>query len=162
MKSSILLACVLSLAYSGRADDWPQWMGPRRDDVWREQGITSRFSTNGPPILWRAPIQGGYSGPAVVGHRLFVLDRPMGNKAPTPGEGSSPSPGVKQERVQCLDSTSGKQLWEHSYSCSYNIGYPAGPRTTPTVADGKVYCLGAMGDLLCLSAEKGEVIWSRH
>jgi len=158
----LLLASSLTIACSANADDWPQWLGPRRDDVWRERGIVSKFPTNGPPVLWHVPIQGGYSGPAVVGNRLFVLDRPAG-ETPPPKEGvtSAPTP-PKKERVLCLDATNGKPIWEYSYPCAYNIGYPAGPRTTPTVADGRVYSLGAMGDLLCLNADRGEVTWARH
>ena len=145
-----------------QADDWPQWMGPRRDDVWRERGILRQFPTNGPTVLWRAPIQGGYSGPAVVGRRLFVMDRP-GATPETGGTNAPASSGsTKRERVLCLDSFNGKTIWEYSYPRAYEIGYPGGPRTTPTVASGRVYGLGAMGDLLCLRADNGKVIWKRN
>jgi len=53
------------------------------------------------------------------------------------------------ERVHCLDATDGHELWKYEYHCPYQISYPAGPRCTPTVHDGKVYTLGAMGDLFC-------------
>jgi len=143
------------------ADDWPQWLGPRRDGVWREQGITERFGSNGPPILWRETVHAGYSGPAVVGNRLFMLDRQAGT-APERKKGETSLPQVPgNERVLCLDATTGKPVWEHTYDCPYRIDYAAGPRTTPTVADGRVYTLGAMGDLLCLTAATGDVIWSR-
>ena len=52
-------------------------------------------------------------------------------------------------------------LWKHAYPCRYTIGHPDGPRCTPTVRDGKVYALGAMGNLLCLDAQKGTVLWSK-
>ena len=162
MKSLLLPACVLFAAHFVRADDWPQWLGPHRDDVWREQGIVDKFPSNGPPVLWRAPIQGGYSGPAVAGTRLFVLDRPTARPSSGAQSQTKDEPGLKQERVLCLDAATGKPVWEHSYPRAYNIGYPEGPRTTPTVADGRVYSLGAMGDLLCLSADTGDVIWSRN
>ena len=61
------------------------------------------------------------------------------------------------ERVLCLDAKTGKELWKHEYDCPYQISYPAGPRCTPTVHGGKVYTLGAMGDLFCLDAETGKV-----
>ena len=51
------------------------------------------------------------------------------------------------ERVLCLDAKTGKEVWKHEYECPYQISYPAGPRCTPTVHDGKVYTLGAMGNL---------------
>jgi outer membrane protein assembly factor BamB len=138
-------------------------MGPQRDDVWRERGIVQRFPTGGPPVLWRVPIEPSYCGPAVVGNRLYVLDRPPATSAAvtnTAGESTPNSP--KNERVLCLDSTNGKKVWEHSYPRSYEIGYAAGPRTTPTVSEGRVFTLGAMGDLLCLRADNGEVVWSRN
>lgn len=52
---------------AARADDWPQWMGPRRDGVWREAGIVRGIPPGGLPAKWRVPVKGGYAGPAVVG-----------------------------------------------------------------------------------------------
>jgi outer membrane protein assembly factor BamB len=66
--SAGLLFLVLALLSAGlRGDDWPQWLGPERDGVWREAGILSEFPEGGPPIVWRTPIHGGYAGPAVAG-----------------------------------------------------------------------------------------------
>jgi outer membrane protein assembly factor BamB len=64
--------------------------------------------------------------------------------------------------VLCLNETDGKIIWKHEYHCSYNLSYPAGPRTTPVVYDGKVYTLGAEGNLFCLEAQTGKVLWSRE
>ncbi len=58
------------------------------------------------------------------------------------------------ERVLCLDEATGKILWHHDYDCPYTVSYPAGPRATPLVSDGKVYTLGAEGNLLCLDANR--------
>ncbi len=146
-----------------RADDWPQWAGPRRDGVWRETGLLTRFPDGGPRILWRVPIGAGYSGPAVVGQRVYVMDRTTPPGTPPPPEGRIAKDAIPgKERVLCLDAASGKTLWAHEYDCPYQISYPSGPRTTPSVVDGKVYTLGAMGDLLCLDAAEGTVIWSRN
>ena len=60
---------------SAVADDWPQWMGPQRDGVWRETGIVETFPKEGPTVRWRVKIGGGYAGPAVVGNRVFVTDK---------------------------------------------------------------------------------------
>ena len=64
-----------------RAEDWPQWLGPQRDSVWRETGIVDKFSAEGPPVRWRAPLGGGYAGPAVAGGRVFVTDRILPERA---------------------------------------------------------------------------------
>jgi len=145
-----------------RADDWPQWFGPQRDGVWRETGLIAQFPAAGPTIRWRTPIGAGYSGPAVAQGRVYVTDYtlPAGKKYPSNPFGKDEVPGT--ERVLCLDEATGKILWKHEYSCPYQISYPAGPRTTPVVSGGKVYTLGAMGDLLCLDAPSGKVLWSKN
>jgi outer membrane protein assembly factor BamB len=145
-----------------RADDWPQWLGPNRDGVWRETGIINKFPAGGPKVLWRMPIGAGYSGPAVVGDRVFVMDRERakdkdGNPLRPTRQGI---PG--NERVVCYRATDGKLLWEHAYDCPYKISYPSGPRTTPLVHQDRVYTLGAMGDLLCLDASNGSVRWAKN
>ena len=145
-----------------RADDWPQWLGPRRDGVWRETGILKAFPKDGPPIRWRTPIGGGYAGPAVAGGRVYVLDRLVasGTKNPADAFATNSIPG--RERVLCLNEATGKVLWKRDYNCPYTVSYPAGPRATPLIHGGKVYTLGTMGDLLCLHAADGAVIWSHN
>jgi len=154
--SVLLLATTLA-----SAADWPQWMGPNRDDVWNETGIIEKFPTGGLTFRWRKPIHGGFAGPAIAGGRVFVTDylRTAGDNRPAPTRRNE----LKgKERVLCLDAKTGNEIWKHEYDCNYTISYPAGPRCTPTVSDGKVYTLGAMGDLFCLDAAKGSVIWSKN
>jgi outer membrane protein assembly factor BamB len=145
-----------------RADDWPQWLGPKRDAVWRETGILDKFPEGGPKVCWRTPIGGGYAGPAVVGDRVYVLDRVLSPGVQNPGSPFTVKGVPGKERVLCLDGSSGKVLWTHEYDCPYRISYPAGPRTTPVVHEGKVYTLGAMGHLCCLNAADGKVVWSKN
>jgi outer membrane protein assembly factor BamB len=66
-----------------------------------------------------------------------------------------------QERVVCFSADKGEKLWQHTYDCAYTISFPNGPRVTPTVADGKVYTVGAEGNLYCLDADTGKPIWSK-
>lgn len=143
-----------------RAEDWPQWMGPERDGVWRETGLVDSFGSDGPPVRWRVPVKAGYVGPAVAQRRVYLLDREAGKpQERARGDRSVPQmPG--NERVLCLDADTGKTLWEHVYDCPYRIAYPSGPRATPVVQGGRVYTLGAMGDLRCLDAASGTVIWA--
>ncbi len=144
------------------ADDWPQWLGPERDSVWRESGIVEKFPTNGPPIRWRAKIGGGYAGPVVANGRVYVADRTRAQGAGDPSAPSDRSAGRAFERVLCLREADGQLLWKHEYECPYTISYPAGPRVAPMVSEGRVYTLGAEGSLLCLDAVTGKVIWSHE
>lgn len=161
IQSSLAYAAATFLALSVSADDWPQWMGPNRDDVWNETGIADKFPAGGPNVLWRVPISGGYSGPAVAGGKVYVTDfvKAAGELTNDPG-GRAELKG--KERVVCLSAGSGQMLWKHEYDCPYNISYAAGPRTTPAVSGGKVYTLGAEGHLFCLDAASGKVHWSKE
>src|SRR5262249_686821 len=67
-----------------------------------------------------------------------------------------------KERVLCFDAKSGEPVWKYEYDCHYKISYPGGPRCAPTVHDGKVYTVGATGDLYCLDAAKGTLVWSKN
>lgn len=159
MKSLAAFAIALSFTLPALADDWPQWMGPKRDNVWREDNLIERFPAGGPAILWRTPIAGGYAGPAVAGGRVFLMDYVTSDDVKVDNFDREESAGT--ERVLCLDEKSGVIQWKHQYPVKYNISYPAGPRCTPTVQDGKVYALGAEGNLACLDAATGDVIWSK-
>ncbi len=161
LRNLILLAGALFVSsMSASADDWPQWMGPKRDNVWREDGILDKFPAGGPKVLWRTPVAGGYAGPAVVGGKVYVTDRVLAKGAANPEDPFDTKQKVNStERVLCLDARTGKEIWKHEYDCPYQISYPAGPRCTPTVHDGKVYALGAMGNLFCLNADTGAVVW---
>ena len=134
-----------------QAEDWPQWRGKDRLGVWAETEILERFPDGGPRRAWSKPIASGYAGPAVASGRVFVTDyRPTANRK-----------GV--ERALALSEATGETLWEAEWAVDYaGLQYALGPRATPTVDGGRVYVLGAMGDLLCLRAEDGARLWHRN
>ena len=153
---------LLSLAVPcAKADDWPQWLGPQRDSIWREQGIMQTFPKGGPTVKWRAKVAWGYAGPAVQDGRVFLFDfDTAGDPNIDSGAGRTDLEG--KERILCLDAATGKQHWKYEYACTYKLSYPAGTRCTPTISAGKVYALGAMGELTCLDAKSGKKIWSKN
>ena len=156
-----VLLIVLVVQGYGLADDWPQWLGPGRDSVWREKGVAEKFPADGLPVKWRTPIELGYAGPAVVGNKVFVTDyvKSGGEVVNKPG-GRTKLSGV--ERVLCLTADTGRIIWKHEYDCPYNVSYAGGPRCVPAVDSGKVYTFGAEGHLLCLNAMTGDVVWSKE
>lgn len=161
LRGILLAIALLGFIDLAAADDWPQWLGPQRDGVWRETGVLQTFPTNGPKFRWRMPIGGGYSGPAVANGHVYVLDRQLTRGATNLANAFARGEIPGGERVLCLNEADGKILWQHQYDCPYTVSYPAGPRVTPTVGDGKVYALGAEGNLVCLDAKKGTVLWAR-
>jgi outer membrane protein assembly factor BamB len=163
-RTFVLVASASLMLQSGsiRADDWPQWLGPKRDGVWRETGILEKFPESGPKVRWRQEIGPGYTGPAVADGRVYVMDRIVAPDAKKPANDFVRSNIPGKERVLCLNESDGTIIWTLDYDCTYKISYSSGPRTTPTVNDKKVYTLGAEGDLYCFDAEKGKVLWSHE
>jgi outer membrane protein assembly factor BamB len=156
----IALAVLFAVAPPVQADEWPQWLGPKRDGVWRETGILERFPEAGLNYRWRVPLGGGFAGPAVVENHVYVMDRQLATGVTQPKDPFARGEIPGTERVLCLDDATGKVLWKHEYDCSYTVSYAAGPRVTPVVDAGKVYTLGTEGNLTCLDATNGSVIWS--
>ena len=124
------------------------------------RGSSRSFRQSGLKVRWRVPIGGGYAGPAVARGRVYVMDRQLAKGTTNPANPFARGEIPGSERVLCLNEADGKILWQHEYDCAYTVSYASGPRATPTVADGKVYTLGAEGNLVCLDAEKGKVLWS--
>jgi outer membrane protein assembly factor BamB len=160
MRTFAALILFLNLAATAIADDWPQYMGPQRDNVWRESDIVKELPAAGPKVVWRVPVAGGYAGPSIAAGKVYVADYVTTDNVKVANFERKESSGT--ERVLCLDEATGNEIWHHEYPVKYTVSYPAGPRCVPNVHDGKVYTLGAEGDLLCLDAATGKVIWSKN
>ncbi len=144
----IVLIGFIALSLAAPAADWPQWRGPQRDGVSQETGLLPEWPKEGPKPAWQVKDVGdGYSTPAVVGDRIYLL----GNK------------GMDDEFVEALDAKDGGQVWsKHIGKVGPNqrVNYP-GARSTPTVDGDMLYALGSDGDLACLTTA-GEVRWAKN
>ena len=160
--TTIRLAALAALlaAPAVRGDDWPHWMGPKRDNTWNEAGILEKFPAGGPKKVWSFPVAGGYAGPAVVGDMVYVTDYVTKDKVPEGNWDLAEQTGL--ERVFAVSAKTGKEVWKHEYAVKYKVSYPAGPRCTPTVDGEVVYTLGTMGDLYALNAKTGKEIWKKN
>ncbi|HNS20079.1 MAG TPA: PQQ-like beta-propeller repeat protein [Sedimentisphaerales bacterium] len=146
-KSVVLVVGVVSMIVScARAQDWPQWRGANRDA--KISGFTA--PSTWPKELksqWKVTVGLGDATPALVGKRLYVFAR----------QGD-------EEVAMCLNADDGKEIWRDKHSAPAVTGGPrdhSGPRSTPTVADGKVVILGVAGVLTCLDAAGGKVLWTK-
>ncbi len=141
---SRLAAFAAGLALLLTAADWPQWRGPERNDVSREVGLLKSWPKGGPKLLWTSDEAGiGYSGPAVVGDRLYLMG----------ADG-------KNEFVFAVDVNTGKKVWSSPLAAYYSNRYGSGPRGTPTVSGGDVVALSANGTLACFERSGGAQKWS--
>ena len=123
--------------------DWPGWRGADRSGLQSESMLTS-WPEGSPRQLWVFDDAGlGYSGPAVVDGVLFT----MGAR----GRG---------EYMIAIDANTGQERWATKMGKRFKNNWGNGPRGTPTVAGGKVYGLGAYGDLICANAADGTELWS--
>jgi outer membrane protein assembly factor BamB len=156
------LAVVVASVGVCAAEDWPQWLGPKRDGVWRDTGLVDKFPAGGPKEVWRVPVGVGYAGPAVANGKVFVTDYVAGAGTKLPDGGFAKGRFAGKERVACRDAATGKQLWLIEYPVEYTVSYAAGPRCTPTVDGEMVYTLGTMGDLKALAVADGKEVWSKN
>lgn len=129
------------------AQDWPQWRGPNRD----AKAAEFKAPPTWPKELtqqWKVSVGEGVATPALLGDKLYVFSRQEGN-----------------EILRCLDAVTGKELWQDKYESMGASGPAAsfsGPRSSPTVADGKVVTLGVRGMISCLEAATGKKLWRKE
>ncbi|HKP82343.1 MAG TPA: PQQ-binding-like beta-propeller repeat protein [Pyrinomonadaceae bacterium] len=124
---------------------WTNFRGPKRDGKYEEAGVATNWPANGLPVLWKQPVG--------VGHASFVV---ADGKAYTIEQRRS------DEVVAAYDINNGRELWTQKWGAEYSDSTGDGPRATPTWDQGRIYALGATGELRCLDASNGNVIWGKN
>lgn len=123
--------------------DWPQFLGPGRDGQAPPTALDG-LTPQGWPQRWKRPVGEGFSGPVVVGDRVYLFHR-TGN----------------QEILDCFAVSDGKPQWTHSMPATYSaqFGGGDGPSATPAADTGRVFALGASGTLRAVSGLDGRLLW---
>lgn len=148
IRNTVLVAsCVAAsmMAWTAAGADWPQWLGPERN------GISSEVPQKLPEkkVLWRRPMSGESHGGIAVAAGFVVV--------PDLGEG--------KEIIRCFGAEKGEAVWSHSYPAAGKIEFGSSMRATPLTNAGKVFTLGAGGELTCLELatanedKTAKVVW---
>ena len=121
---------------------WSAFRGSARDGRY-DHGIRTDWPTEGLPLLWQQPIGGGYASFVTADDRLFTIEQRR-----------------DQEVVTAYDVATGHELWNHGWDGFFQETMGGdGPRATPTWDDGRLFALGASGELRVLDAATGELRW---
>lgn len=124
------------------ADGWPQWRGPMRDGH-VPVGVAVPTDLTAHKVLWHIPLGEGVASPVVSGGRVFYIDNQQG-----------------QETVHGADAMSGKVLWSEPLDAvTHDSQSPPGPRCTPLADEDRVYAQSCRGELRCVNATDGRLIW---
>jgi len=144
MAASALVAIgnVSALGAATQNAGWPQFDGPRRDNISTETGLSKQWPEGGPPLLWQAKdIVRGWSSVAIADGVIYTTGK-LG----------------KELVITALD-LSGKRLWQAKNGLATTKS-PAGARATPTIVDGKLYHMNGNGEIACLDAKTGKPLWA--
>lgn len=135
------------LSRGAKVQDWPGFLGPRRDGRCRETGLLASWPDGELQPLWTMRRGEGFASPVVLGDRLVFTHR-LGNEVV----------------IECLEAATGKRYWQFRYPTDYRAEYFSahGPCGTPVAADGRVWVHGVEGLLHCLELATGRVVWKRN
>jgi outer membrane protein assembly factor BamB len=125
------------------SDDFPQFLGPERSGWIQGPELARDWQTNPPKQLWKRPVGAGWSSFAAVNGFAVTLEQ-----------------RGKEECVTCYEIETGNPVWIHAIEARHeSVLGGIGPRSTPTIYEGRIYALGATGVLQCLDGS-GKLIWS--
>lgn len=143
--AAAFLAVAVAASHSQAPRDWPQWRGPARDGVapfdvpaaW-PAALTKR---------WEVTVGAGHSSPVLAGTRVVIHTRQD-----------------EREITRALDVATGKELWRDAYAAPYTMnpaarGHGPGPKSTPVVANNRVFTFGISGILSAHDVSTGSVLW---
>lgn len=126
-----------------RTPYWTGFRGPLRDGVYRERPILTSWPPGGLTPIWKQPIGGGYASFSIAAGRAFTIEQRRG-----------------QEVVTAYDVETGREIWAHGWDAEFKEWMGGdGPRATPSWSEGRVYALGATGELRALDDRTGALAW---
>jgi outer membrane protein assembly factor BamB len=155
--AGVAVGFVLMLQQALPSAEWPQYRGPDQTGTSNEK-VNLTWPADGPKVAWKIPTKNGFSSFAIAGGKVFTqVNRELDGKP--------------RELCVALDPTSGKELWFAdvgigTYDRGGDTGAPGnsggdGPRSTPTISDGRVYVFTQNLVLHCLDLQSGKPLWTK-
>jgi outer membrane protein assembly factor BamB len=127
------------------AQDWPQFLGPDRDNTSPQKDILRTWPAEGPEVLWSANLGIGYGGPVARDGKAYLLDRD----------------DEVGDILRCFDLSGGKELWKFTYEAPGEIMFP-GSRNVPALDGDHIYTCGPFGDLYCIDINTHQPVWHKN
>ncbi len=125
---------------------WADFLGPGRLGHYDQEPILTEWPAGGLHKVWKQPVGGGYASFTVANGLAFTIEQRRGN-----------------EVVAAYDTRTGHERWTHSWKALFaEVLGGNGPRATPVWDDGRLYALGAEGELRCLESATGKLIWNKN
>lgn len=138
----ILSLFLTNVIYAADKDSfWPQFHGPKRDNISTEKGLLKKWTVNGPTLIWTTRGLGhGFSSISIANGMIYTASS-IGNNT-----------------VVIALNLDGKVLWKVKNGKPWTGAYP-GSRGTPTIDGNRLFHQNPLGNLICLDAKTGDRIW---
>jgi len=128
------------------AGSWPEFRGPRRDNIAHDAaGLLRTWPPGGPSVLWRIPVGEGHAGAVIHRGRVYLMDYDRERK---------------EDAIRCLSLDDGREIWRYTYSVRVKRNHGMS-RTVPAVTDEFLVAIGPKCHVTCLRAETGEPVWQK-
>ena len=146
---SIRVAIMAFLLITGitsvSAQDWPQYLGPKRNSSSDQKGILRTWPQQGPEVQWTVNVGIGFGGPVVKDGKVYLLDRD----------------DKVGDNLRCFDLASGKELWNFSYPAPGSVMFP-GSRSVPAIDGNRIYTCGPYGNLYSIDINTHKPVWNKN
>lgn len=120
------------------------WRGPQNNGSYPDTGLLNQWPAEGPELVFEVEDAGkGYSSPQVVGDRIYLTG--MNDQE-------------DKEVLNCY-TLAGQRLYQVEYGTPWRQSYPE-TRTTATYSDGKLYMISGSGEVVCVNAADGAIVWT--
>ena len=144
-KIYVTLAVLIAGFANVLAQDWPQYLGPKRNGTSDQKGILRTWPEKGPDVLWSVNVGIGYGGPVIKDGKVYLLDRD----------------DKVGDNLRCFDLTSGKELWNFAYPAPGSVMFP-GSRSVPAIDGNRIYTCGPYGNLYSIDINTHKPVWTKN